>query len=223
MPPTIREVAREAGVSIATVSHALSGNRPVSGTTRRRIAAAIDRLGYRPNRIAAAMTTGRTETLGMVVPDIANPFFGGLLGTAERAAAERGYTVIACSSELDAELEARYVAKLRDRRVDALLYLAGTERPNTALAEIEAAGTPIVVLDEELGELPRSASVLTVENESGGALAAAHLLALASRASGAEPPTPARRSSRAGSAPRMPIPTREGAAPPSTCFAGSRT
>jgi DNA-binding LacI/PurR family transcriptional regulator len=182
---TIREVAREAGVSIATVSHALSGKRPVSGTTRRRVAAAIDRLGYRPNRIAAAMSTGKTETLGMVVPDIANPFFGGLLGTVERAAAGRGYTVVACSSELDAELEARSVAKLRDRRVDALIYLAGTSRPNSALAEVDRAGTPLVALDEELDDLPGSASVLTVDNELGGTLAADHLLGLGHRALGA--------------------------------------
>src|SRR5207237_2498312 len=105
MAPTIREVAREAGVSIATVSHALSGKRPVSARTRNRIARAVERLGYRPNPIAAAMTTGRTRTLGVVVPDIANPFFGELLAAVERTAASRGYSVVASSSELGPDLE----------------------------------------------------------------------------------------------------------------------
>src|SRR5712691_9638568 len=94
MRPTIREVAREAGVSIATVSHALSGKRPVSGATRRRIKSAARRLGYRPNQVAASMITGRTQTLGVIVPDIANPFFSGLVHAAEVAAAGRGYTVV---------------------------------------------------------------------------------------------------------------------------------
>jgi LacI family transcriptional regulator len=184
MTPTIREVAREAGVSIATVSHALSGKRPVSPRTRRRIVTAARRLGYRPNRIAAAMPTGRTHTLGMVVPDIANPFFGELVGAAERAAAEHGYSLIVCSSELDAALELRHVETLRDRRVDALLYLAATRQRNTALVAAARAGTPIVVLDEEMPGLPPSAAVLTVENELGGALAAEHLIELGHRSLG---------------------------------------
>lgn len=178
MRPTIREVAREAGVSIATVSHALSGKRPVSGATRRRIKAAAQRLGYRPNQVAAAMITGRTRTLGIIVPDIANPFFGELVRAAESAAAARGYTIVICSSELDPALEARYVEVLQDRRVDALLYLAGTDAGNGSLRPLARSGLPLVVLDEALPSAPRTASVLTVDNEEGGRLAARHLLDL---------------------------------------------
>jgi DNA-binding LacI/PurR family transcriptional regulator len=181
VPPTIREVAREAGVSIATVSHALSGKRPVSAATRRRITRAARRLGYRPNRLAASMITGRTHTLGMIVPDIGNPFFGGLCAAAERAAAERGYAVVVCSSELDAELEARSTEVLRDRRVDALVYLAGTAADNAALGAVADAGIQIVALDEAVESLPAAASLLAVDNESGGALAARHLVELGHR------------------------------------------
>lgn len=176
--PTIRDVAHEVGVSVTTVSHALSGKRPVSGPTRRRIRDTADRLGYRPNRIAAAMITGKTRTLGMVVPDIANPFFGELLAAVERAAGERGYTVIACSSELNSERETRAVRALLDRRVDALVYLAGSAGANPALAEVDQAGAPIVVLDEQMPSLPLGACVVTVDNRLGGALAAQHLLEL---------------------------------------------
>jgi len=178
MRPTIREVAREAGVSIATVSHALSGKRPVSGATRRRIKSAARRLGYRPNQVAASMITGRTQTLGVIVPDIANPFFSGLVHAAEVAAAGRGYTVVVCTAELDPALETRHVEVLHDKRVDGLLYLGGTDRNNPALRALARAGTPIVALDEALPFLPRSASLVTVDNEEGGRLAARHLLQL---------------------------------------------
>jgi DNA-binding LacI/PurR family transcriptional regulator len=175
MAPTIRDVARAAGVSIATVSHALSGKRPVSGATRRRIHAAAERLGYRPNQVAAAMITGRTMTLGVVVPDIANPFFGGLVSAAERAAAARGFTVVVCSSELDPELEAQYVRALADRRVDALVYLGGTPRRNAAVEELDV---PLVAVDEALPWLPKDVSLVTSAHEHGGRLAAEHLLEL---------------------------------------------
>ena len=175
---TIRDVASEVGVSVTTVSHALSGKRPVSRQMRRRIRETADRLGYRPNRIAAAMTTGKTHTLGMVVPDIANPFFGELLASAERAAGERGYTVIGCSSELDSTRETRDVRALLDRRVDGLIYLASSAGANPALDEVEQARVPIVALDEEMSSLPNTALVVTVDNEQGGALAAGHLLEL---------------------------------------------
>src|SRR2546425_1016707 len=150
MRPTVREGAREAGVSIATVSHALSGKRPVSGATRGRIKSAARRLGYRPNQVAASMITGRTQTLGVIVPDIANPFFSGLVHAAEVAAAGRGYTVVVCTAELDPALEMRHVEVLHDKRVDGLLYLGGTDRTNRALRALARAGTPIVALDEAL-------------------------------------------------------------------------
>ena len=178
---TIREVARAAGVSTATVSHALSGNRPVSPRTRHRIKRVADSLGYRPNAIAAAMPTGRTQTLGMVVPDLSNPFFGELLGAVERTAAERGYSLVASSSELDVALEARAVRTLRDRRVDALIFLAGCEEPNPAFGELVETDVPLVCVDEDMAYLPGQTSVLTVDNEAGGALAARHLLDLGHR------------------------------------------
>jgi LacI family transcriptional regulator len=178
MAPTIREVAREAGVSIATVSHALSGKRPVSARTRGRIARAVERLGYRPNPIAAAMTTGRTRTLGVVVPDIANPFFGELLAAVERTAAQYGYGVVASSSELGPELEARAVRALHDRRVDAVVYLPWSPEPTPGVAELADGGAPLVWLDEELACIPEKASVLVVDNVRGGELAAEHLRTL---------------------------------------------
>jgi DNA-binding LacI/PurR family transcriptional regulator len=177
MALTIRDVARAAGVSPTTVSHALSGKRTVSATTRARIERVIEELGYRPNQVAASMTTGRTLTLGMLVPDIANPYFGQLVANVERTAGASGYTVVVGSSELDAELEARHVRRLVDRQVDALVYLGGTATPNQELIDA-ALGRPIVAVDEAFSWLPDGAAVITVDNRVGGMLAAQHLVGL---------------------------------------------
>jgi LacI family transcriptional regulator len=175
---TILDVARIAGVSPATVSHAFSAKRPVSERTRARVHAAAVRTGYRPSQLAAAMVTGRTRTLGVVVPDIANPFFSELVRGAEATAMAAGYMTIVCSSELDADLEDRCVEVLTDKRVDSLLYLPGTTRRHRCLEDAALARTPLVVIDEEMPDLPAHASVVTSDNEQGGAAAASHLAEL---------------------------------------------
>jgi LacI family transcriptional regulator len=181
MAVTIRDVAREAGVSIATVSHALSGNRTVSQETERRVRASAARLGYRPNHVAASMVTGRTRTIGVIVPDIANPFFSELVRAAERAAALRDHVLIVSSSELDAGLEDRSLEVMFDKRADAILYAPGTPRRHASLRRIVASGAPVVVLDEAIASLPRSASVITTDSEGGARLAALHLGGLGHR------------------------------------------
>lgn len=179
MGVTIRDVARLAGVSPTTVSHALSGKRKVSALTQTRITGAIERLGYRPSYVATAMSTGRTLTLGMLVPDIANPYFGQLVAAVERTSSKSGYTVLVSSTELDPELEARHVRNLADRQVDALVYLGGTDRRNDAVAQLAKAGRPpIVAVDEALSWLPDTVTTVTVDNQVGGALAAQHLIGL---------------------------------------------
>jgi DNA-binding LacI/PurR family transcriptional regulator len=124
------------------------------------------------------MVTGRTRTLGMVVPDIANPFFSELVRGAEATAMAAGYMTIVCSSELDADLEDRCVEVLTDKRVDSLLYLPGTTRRHRCLEDAALSSTPLIVIDEEMPELPAHASVVTSDNEQGGAAAARHLAGL---------------------------------------------
>jgi LacI family transcriptional regulator len=178
---TIVDVARMAGVSVATVSQTFSAKRPVSPRTSARVRAAAARTGYRPSHVAASMVTGRTRTIGMVVPDIANPFFSELVRGAEAAAMKAGYMTIVCSSELDASLEDRCVEVLSDKRVDALLYLPGTTRTHACLADPALSRTPLIVIDEELDDLPPGATVITSDNEAGGELAARHIADLGHR------------------------------------------
>ena len=148
MRPTIKDVARLVGVSPTTVSHALSGKRSVNAATVARVHDAIEKLGYRPNQIASSMITGRTSTIGMLVPDISNPFFGQLVAAVEHTAGARGFAVLVVSSELDPELEASHVQALVDRQVDALIYAGGTMRPNPAILNRTGQLPPIVFIDE---------------------------------------------------------------------------
>ncbi len=178
---TIRNVASAAGVSPATVSHALSGRRSVSPQTVERILRVVAELGYRPNQLALSMSTGRTMTIGAVVPDIANPYFGQMIGALERKASSLGYTVIVGSSELDATIEARHVRTMVDRQVDAVVYFGGTIAHNQSLTEAIADDRPVIAVDEIFDWLPDDVATIGVENRVGGALAAQHLVSLGHR------------------------------------------
>ncbi|WP_376796320.1 LacI family DNA-binding transcriptional regulator [Thermogemmatispora sp.] len=161
---TIKDVARAAGVSVSTVSHVLSGRRPISEATRLRVMEAIERLGYRPNRLAQGLVSKSSRSLGLLVPDLANPFFGSMAEALEIAAHERGYSVILCNTNLDPAREADYLSMLLSRQVDGLLYFPGTRVPNRSLMEAIAAGVPVVVVDERLDNLPG----VFVDNFDGG-------------------------------------------------------
>lgn len=175
---TIRDVARLAGVSVSTVSQALSGNRPVSSETRARVLAAAEELGYRPNRVAASMVTRKTRMLALVVPDIANPFFAALVKAVEGRAVERGYTTLACSSEHNRDLEERYLRLLSDNHVDALLYVGDQPRSSPRLAELAGQGTAVVLIDRVPDDLQHPFPIVAVDNSAGGSLAAEHLVEL---------------------------------------------
>ncbi|HLX57022.1 MAG TPA: LacI family DNA-binding transcriptional regulator [Ktedonobacteraceae bacterium] len=161
---TIKDVARAAGVSVSTVSHVLSGNRPISEATRLRVMDTIARLGYRPNLLAQGLVGKSTCSLGLLVPDLANPFFSSVAETIEIAAHDRGYSLILCNTNLDPAREADYLAVLLSRQVDGLIYFPGTRVPNPALTEAIAGGVPVVVVDERIDNL----SGVFVDNFDGG-------------------------------------------------------
>jgi len=175
---TIRDVAHRAGVSTTTVSHVINGTRKVDPATAARVQSAIDALGYRPNALARSMRRGRTHTVGIVVPDIANPFFGDLARSLEDHLFERGYSAIICNSDGEAAKEISYLEVLVSKQVDGLLLIAASQ-PSQTLAAVLSGGTPAVVIDRELGDLP--VSQVLVENQRGGHLAGRHLLKLGHR------------------------------------------
>ena len=175
---TIRDVARRAGVSATTVSHVLNATRKVDAVTAARVHAAVAELGFRPNALARSMRRGRTHTVGVVLPDIANPFFGDLGRWLEDALFEAGYSAIICNSDGDERKESRYLDVLLSKKVDGLLLIAASQ-PSDQLRHLVDGGPPTVVVDRELPELP--VSQVMVANHDGGRMAGRHLVELGHR------------------------------------------
>lgn len=129
---TIKDVANEAGVSAQTVSRAIRGRGYVAAATRARVRDAIRSLGYTPNRVASSMATGRTLSIGMVVPDISYSFFPEIVLGAETALRQAGYNLILCNTAEDDAQERRVIAFLHEARVDGVI-LAGARLPDGEL------------------------------------------------------------------------------------------
>src|SRR6266571_8239102 len=135
--PTILDVASLAGVSKSTVSNVVRGVTSVSEATRRRVAAAIEELGYRPNVLARQLVQQRTSILGVVVGDLANPFFAEMAKSVERHAAARGYTAMFCNTEGDSESELAGVETLLQHRVAGIVFLAFSGDARTRQAVLQ--------------------------------------------------------------------------------------
>src|SRR3972149_8826242 len=118
----IWEVAEKAGVSPTTVSHVINNTRFVSEATRARVLAAMDELGYRPNALARSLRRGETHTIGLILPDSANPFFAEVGRSIEDAAFNLGYNVILCNSEGDLNKENLYVDVLSKKQVLVFVF-----------------------------------------------------------------------------------------------------
>src|SRR5512136_2154673 len=152
MPPsrtTIAEVARRAGVSMMTVSRVINNKDGVSPATRQRIRAVISELGYRPSGIARGLATQRTGTLGLVVPDVANPFFADVVHGAELVAYQRGYSLLLCNTEEDPQREKDVLQLLEEKRVDGIILCSSRLAPGPlrqALVQYPAA----VLVNQEL-------------------------------------------------------------------------
>jgi DNA-binding LacI/PurR family transcriptional regulator len=180
---SINAVAEMAGVSPTTVSHALSGKRKVSGEVKARVFAAMSKLDYVPSRAAQSLALGVTRTLALMVPDIGNGYFAELAKGVERAAADRGYNVILCTTGFDHARERRYLEMINSRAVDGVVFAAGVYAADGPPTDKELrgllSGMPMVFVDEEIAGTQFTAVVS--DNEAGGRLAAEHLLELGHR------------------------------------------
>ncbi|MBM7096409.1 MULTISPECIES: catabolite control protein A [Alteribacter] len=122
---TIYDVAREAGVSMATVSRVVNGNPNVKPTTRKRVLEAIERLGYRPNAVARGLASKKTTTVGVIIPDISSIFFAELARGIEDIATMYKYNIILCNSDQNKEKEIHLVNTLLEKQVDGLIFMGG--------------------------------------------------------------------------------------------------
>ncbi|MCX7976366.1 MAG: LacI family transcriptional regulator [Bellilinea sp.] len=176
--PTIREVASRAGVSPTTVSHVINNTRFVSAEARQRVLEAMAELNYRPNVLARSLRRGETRTLGLILPDSANPFFAEIARAIEDAAFSAGYNVILGNSENELAKEQVYVDVLVNKQVDGLIFLASGDH-SPSLEHLVRDGLPVVVVDRRLSGLEVD-TVLT-DNLQGGLSAARFLLELGHR------------------------------------------
>ena len=135
--PTILDVASHAGVSKSTVSNVVRGLPGVSEVTRRLVLIAIDELGYRPNVLARQLVQQRTSILGVVVGDLANPFFAEMAKSVERHASARGYTAMFCNTEGDSQSELAGVETLLEYRVAGIVFLAFSGDSGTMQGKLE--------------------------------------------------------------------------------------
>ncbi|WP_437091954.1 LacI family DNA-binding transcriptional regulator [Streptomyces sp. enrichment culture] len=143
---TMADVARSAGVSVATVSHVLNGTRPVLPHTRRAVLDAVEELGYTPNTLARSLVTSRTRSIGLAVSAISNPYFTEILQGVEAEALEHGYSLLIADPHDDPEHERKVVRLLHERRVEGLI-VAPSARPRELLAYLGRHRVPAVFLD----------------------------------------------------------------------------
>ncbi|MGW4301308.1 LacI family DNA-binding transcriptional regulator [Streptomyces sp. NPDC004646] len=144
--PTMADVARRAGVSVATVSHVLNDTRPVLPHTRRAVLDAVDALGYTPNTLARSLVTSRTRSIGLAVSAISNPYFTEILQGVEAAALAEGYSLLIADPHDDPEHELKVVQLLRERRVDGMI-VAPSARPEELVTYLRRQAVPTVFLD----------------------------------------------------------------------------
>jgi LacI family transcriptional regulator len=167
------DVAARAGVSVGTVSNVLNRPDRVSPATRGRVLKAIAELGFVRNEAARQLRAGRSRTIGLVVLDVANPFFTDLAAGVERVAATEGLSVVLCNSSDDAEREQHYLGMLKEQRAFGILITPVGNETDT-VDEIRRLGTPVVLVDR--GARNGQCSV-SVNDRVGGELAVAHLIA----------------------------------------------
>ena len=173
--PTIKDVARAAGVSPSTVSHVLNNSRRVSQDLAERVRSAAAMLKYQPNAMARSLRLQSTATLGLVLPDSTNPFFAEVAQAAEETAFRHGYCVIVGNASGDLAVELVQIGALTSRQVDGLILIASTIKASHA-NEVIGRGVPLVIVDRKMPGV--EADVILSDHFDGALQATAHLLAL---------------------------------------------
>ncbi|MFC5532301.1 catabolite control protein A [Cohnella yongneupensis] len=155
MTVTIYDVAREAGVSMATVSRVVNNNPNVKPQTRKKVYEAIERLGYRPNAVARGLASKKTTTVGVVIPDIANAIFAEVARGIEDIANMYHYNIILCNADKRKDKEIRVINTLLEKQVDGLLFMGGAVTDDHVLA-FKTSNVPIVLCatTDEKGVIP---------------------------------------------------------------------
>jgi LacI family transcriptional regulator len=176
---TIRDVARQAQVSTATVSATLNNTAYVSPDLKARVLAAVEQLGYAPSGIAKSLKTGKTRLLALVVADVSNPFFTGLIDAVESAAYDWGYALILCNSDEKFERERNHLSLARTQRCDGMILAPTGDIEDYRAAGMRAFSAPTVLIDRVLDSW--NVDSVTLDNVSAAMQATNYILDLGHR------------------------------------------
>ncbi len=168
--PTLKDVAKMAGVTVTTVSRVLNNRGYISADTRLKVMDAMERLDYQPNELARSLIFQRSYIIGILVPSVGHPFFGLLVDAIEHSATEQGYKIMLCNSHHESDKEISYIEMLKRNKVDGIIMA-------TRIMNIQPflnLKLPLVTFDRYLdNDIP----FVTSDNYRGGELAARHLIA----------------------------------------------
>lgn len=169
---SIREVAKIAQVSPATVSRVINGTAKVDEVKRQRVLEAIDETGYKPNELARALFKKSSKIIGMIVPNIENPFFNELAKVIEKEAYENGYRILLCNSNDNEEKELMNIQMLNQLKADGVIIVTNSDR---TVQEVEQYDFPVVLVDRNFSS-HKEMSVVESDNYKGGKMATEHLI-----------------------------------------------
>ncbi|AOM82705.1 LacI family DNA-binding transcriptional regulator [Salisediminibacterium beveridgei] len=165
---TIKDIAREAGVSVTSVSRVLNDRGYLSDDLKNSVYEAMEKLNYLPNEMARSLQRKKTSVIGLIIPDVAHPFFSQWTKVIEQEAFKRGYKILLCNSDHDAVKEQEYVDMLQASRVDGLIFASHTQD----IRHFEMLAQPVLAFERDLGpQIPR----ITSDHHSGGKMAIEHL------------------------------------------------
>jgi len=166
MKITIKEIAKLANVSTATVSKVVNHKDDnISEATRQRVLDVIEEHNYVPNRIASSMITKKTHTIGLIIPDITNPFFPEVARGVEDYANKAGYQVVLCNSDNEPRKEVAYIAMLQEQMVDGIIFTSSSLRKKVS-KEFIRMQIPVITVDREIEDL-QTRGKITVDNITG--------------------------------------------------------
>ncbi|MFS0821527.1 LacI family DNA-binding transcriptional regulator [Bacillus sp. 1P02SD] len=178
MKVTIYDVAEKANVSIATVSKVINNRGKIGSETKEKVVRAMEELNYHPSAVASALTGKRTNTIGLLIPDISNPFFSEIARHIENRAHQVGLSVIMCSTDYNIDKETKYIELLRRKQVDGLILSSGF-RSDDILQELIDNKLPVAMIAQHNPSM--AVHMVSIDDYKGGYLATNHLLSLGHR------------------------------------------
>ena len=179
--PTSHDVAKKAGVSVATVSRVLNGSPLVTESARHKVLRAVKVLNYQPNRAAQRLRAGRSHVIGLIISDIQNPFFTSIVRGIEDVAHQHDYSLVLCNSDEDPEKEKLYINVMRSEEVAGVI-LASASEANPQVDDLIAYNIPVVAIDRQIDN--RQIDSVLAANINGARAATNHLIQLGHRCIG---------------------------------------